>query len=70
MEAARSNYLRERREQAGLSQEKLGEAVDRSSASISRYELGHRGLSPNLAHKIAVVLGIQPYELFIEPTGK
>lgn len=70
METSRENYLRERREKAGFSQKNLGQAVDRSGTSISRYETGERGIAPSVARELANVLRIEPHELFIEPTGK
>jgi transcriptional regulator with XRE-family HTH domain len=66
----RANYLRERRIEAGLSQRRLGEIINCSSASISRYESGDRSLSARIARQLAAVLEIEPHQLFTEPDRK
>lgn len=70
METTRVNYLRERRIEAGLSQRQLGEKLNVSPTSISRYESGDRGITPTLAQQLATVLEIEPFQLFTEPDRK
>lgn len=57
------NNLRHYREQAGLSQERLGDMVNRTKDAISKWERGIRKLNIPQARKLADALGINPGQL-------
>ena len=63
----RKNFLKERRRASGLSQKELAERVDLTLTTISRYENGSRGMDRSTIGKIADVLGVEGYKLFIRP---
>ncbi len=50
--------LKQLREEHNMSQKALGDAVGITATSISRYEIGKRKLSVEMAKKIARVLGV------------
>ena len=56
-------YYRKKR---GLSQEALAEKVNIDRSSISRIEIAMTGTSLDSVFKIADVLQVEPYKLFIE----
>ena len=58
--------LRYYRKQAGLTQEKLAEAIEMSTTYIGTMEACGRFPSPETIDKIAVALGIRPSVLFDE----
>lgn len=55
------------RKRAGLSQEKLAELLGMGGKYVSALEMGRRYPSPEAFQKIADVLGLEPYQLLIEP---
>lgn len=52
------NKLKQLREERNMSQKALGDAVGITATSISRYEIGKRKLSVEMAKKIARVLDV------------
>ncbi len=52
------NKLKQLREERNMSQKALGDAVGITATSISRYEIGKRKLSVEMARKIAEVLDV------------
>lgn len=62
-----TNFLADYRKRAGMTQKELGEKVDKSFASINRYENGTRSMDRELIIKVARILGVQPHELFVKP---
>ena len=56
-------YYRKKR---GLSQEALAEKVNIDRSSISRIEIAMTGTSLDSVFKIADVLQVEPYKLFVE----
>ena len=56
-------YYRKKR---GLSQEVLAEKVNIDRSSISRIEIAMTGTSLDSVFKIADVLQVEPYKLFVE----
>ena len=52
------NKLKQLREERNMSQKALGDAVGITATSISRYEIGKRKLSIEMAKKIARVLDV------------
>jgi len=59
--------LRQHRQKCGISQAKLAEKVDVSSHHIAMIELGRNFPTSELLERIAKALGVEYYELFIEP---
>lgn len=49
--------LKEKREQAGYTRERLAELVGMSARSISNYEMGDNGLSMDTLKKVCLILG-------------
>lgn len=62
--------LKKLREERNMTQKTLGDAVGITATSISRYEIGKRKLSVDMAKKIAAVLGIGWTELYNESDGE
>lgn len=58
------NHIKEYREQAQLSQQKLGEMLGLTQASIGLYERGLREPSLDTIKKLAMVLNCKPTDLF------
>ena len=56
-------YYRKKR---GLSQEVLAEKVNIDRSSISRIEIAMTGTSLDSVFKIADILQVEPYKLFVE----
>ena len=56
-------YYRKKR---GLSQEELAEKAEVDRSTISKTEIAFAGTSLDLIFKIADILQIEPYKLFIE----
>lgn len=63
----RMNRIKELREERGMSQEDLAEAIGMTVSSVSRHESGDRGFDSKVADKYAEVLGVSVVELFVEP---
>ena len=59
------NWLKEKRENAELSQEKLGKMIGTTQQAIQHYESGIRDPKPNKAKKIAKILEFD-WKLFYE----
>jgi len=55
------------RKRAGLSQEKLAELLGMGGKYVSALEMGRRYPSPEAFQKLADVLGLEPYQLLIDP---
>ena len=60
------NKLKQLREERNISQKALGDAVGITATSISRYEIGKRKLSVEMAKKIAGVLDVGWTALYSE----
>lgn len=58
MKGSFMNKLKQLREERNMSQKALGDAVGITASSISRYEIGKRKLSVEMAKKIARVLDV------------
>jgi transcriptional regulator with XRE-family HTH domain len=61
--------LKRERKRAGYSQEKLAELLDMSPKYVSALEMGRRYPSPEAFQKIADTLGLEPYQLLIDPAS-
>ena len=61
-EAARS-FLKKKKEEAGLSNRKLGEKLDTAYSLIAKVESGDRRLDVVEACKYCKALGVSPHEL-------
>jgi XRE family transcriptional regulator, fatty acid utilization regulator len=61
--------IKELREQAGMTQEQLGEALGITHSAVSLIESGKRGLNVKTADKIAHALGVTLNELLAESEG-
>ena len=59
--------LRQHRQKCGISQTKLAEKVGVSSHHIAMIELGRNFPTSELLERLAKALGVEYYELFIEP---
>jgi transcriptional regulator with XRE-family HTH domain len=59
--------LRETRKKCGLSQEKLAEQVDVSTHHIAMIELSRNFPAIDLVERLARALGVEVYELFVDP---
>lgn len=62
--------VRTLRKARGLSQEELGYAVGLRQAQISELESGQNNVTIDNLHRIAVALGVQPYELLDDRGSK
>ena len=63
------NRIKLYREKAGLTQEKLAEAIDASVAQVSRLEAGKRKLTQEWLVKLTNALGVPPALLLDAPSG-
>jgi len=61
--------LREWRERATLSQEELKERSRISRATIADLEAGNRGAQPRTVRRLAAALGVEPVDLYGEPSS-
>lgn len=61
--------LKKFRKLEGISQMKLAEACGTDVSYIGQIEMGKRFPSIKLIEKIAVVLGVEPYRLFMNDSG-
>jgi transcriptional regulator with XRE-family HTH domain len=62
--------VRRLRSERGLSQEALAEEVGLRQAQISEIESGANNITIDNLHRLAVALGVRPFELIDERTGK
>jgi transcriptional regulator with XRE-family HTH domain len=60
-------FLAEWREEKGLTQQELGDRLDKSDVTISRWETGKRKPSDKAKADIAYALGIDPVDLYRHP---
>lgn len=58
------NYIRDRRQKMGLTQEEVAQKLGISQVAYGRYELGVREPNFSLILKIAEVLDFKPGEFF------
>lgn len=58
------NYIKERRQKMGLTQEEVAQKLGISQVAYGRYELGAREPNFSLILKIAEVLNFNPGEFF------
>ena len=68
LDPKRGFYLRERRQAAGLTQQKLADMVGTSKGVISELETGVARYNEDWLQKFAAVLGISPADLLV-PIG-
>ncbi|MDR1587117.1 MAG: helix-turn-helix domain-containing protein [Treponema sp.] len=61
--------LRANRRRCGLTQAQLAEKVDVSTHHIGMLELRHNYPTFDLVERLAAALGIEKYELFVEPNA-
>jgi transcriptional regulator with XRE-family HTH domain len=62
--------LKKFRQREGLSQMKLAEMCDTATSYIGEIEIGKKFPSVKMIEKIAAALRIEPYNLFVDRTGK
>jgi transcriptional regulator with XRE-family HTH domain len=62
-----ANNLKENRRKSGISQSKLAEKAGISTQYIAMIELSKQFPSPEVLERIAVVFGIETYELLTVP---
>lgn len=60
-------YLREWRTKLGLTQPVLGERTGDGKDQISRWENGKLKLKVEKAMELAVAMGLQPWQIFVDP---
>jgi len=63
------NRIKLYREKAGLTQQKLAEAMDSSVAQVSRLEAGKRKLTQQWLVKLTKALGVPPALILDAPSG-
>lgn len=61
------HYLKEWRDERGLTQQQLADRVDTGKDQISRWESGKRGMSAEVVGALAEALQIEPSDLFRDP---